>query len=159
MRLRKLRNLAFVILLCTAFAGIQADLLAVGDPIESFCESWMDQELYDCEDCNTGEGFPPDWGASGSCDFSAIEDEEEMLQTAAAYVQDSWYACEQSCGEEYAEYVAGWYDDFANQTHPCYSAWKNPECWVTWGQVGGQAGPESDWNCGCERFFFCECEG
>jgi hypothetical protein len=154
----RVRNFTFAVMLCAAFAAMQADLLAVGEPIESFCESWEDQELYDCSDCETEQGFPPGFDASGSCDFSGIEDEEERLLTAAAYVQDAGFACDESCGGDYAEYVAEWYEDFGNPYHPCYSAWKNPECWITWGQGGGDAGTFSEWSCSCQYFFFCECE-
>jgi hypothetical protein len=146
-------------MLWSAFVAAQANLLASHfyHPLDSFCDAWEDQETYDCTECDTGGGFPPGFGADGSCDFSGIEDEEERLQTAAAYLQDSVFACDDSCDGDYAEYVADWYRDFGNPFDPCFDAQKDPECWFTWGQGGGQAGSQSTWSCGCERFFFCAC--
>ena len=151
------RNLAFVVMLGAGFAATQADLLAVGGAIRSFCDAWEDHGSYDCTDCNTDQSFPPGWDASGSCDFSGIVDEEEMLLTAAAYVQSAGSACDETCGGEYADYIADWYEDFGNPFDPCYQAQKDPQCWVTWSQAGGDAGPQSSWNCSCQYFFYCEC--
>jgi hypothetical protein len=157
--LKTVRNLGFVAMLCTIFAAVEARVLAVGmgDAIEEACAGWFDGEGYDCQDCSTGEGFPPDWGAHGSCDFSGIEDEEERLITAGNYCDGMWYACMESCETEYDDYVAAWFEFYMSPSDPCYEAAKDPSNWSTWGQGSCLAGNTSSWECSCDAFFFGEC--
>jgi hypothetical protein len=155
--MRTIRNLAFVVMLCASFAAMQAHVLAMGDAITDFCDDWW--HAHECYECHKDEGCPPDWQADGSCDFSHIEDEEEMLATAAAYCQEASDACDLTCGEEYAGFVTSWYEWTTNPNDPCYEALINPENWITWGQGSCNAGANSDWSCDCEAFFWGECEG
>lgn len=158
MRCLRVRSVAFVVMLCTAFLAIQAELLAsFSQPLSEFCDSWEDQEFYDCTECDLGTGHSPGWGANGECDFSGIEDEQERLFTAAAYVTDAGWSCDATCDDDYAEYVADWYYDLGNPFDPCYEAQSDPECWITWGSAGGEAGTVSNWSCSCQRFFQCAC--
>jgi hypothetical protein len=143
-------------MLCTVVAGMQTRVLAFDEDIDSFCSSWEDGDGYDCTDCSGGTSLS-NYSADGSCDFSAITDEELMLQTAAAYIQDSWQACDDTCDAGYANFVAGWYENYGSQSDPCYQAWKDPDSWMTWAHVGGTAGPQSEWSCSCQKFFVGEC--
>ncbi|HEY7450688.1 MAG TPA: hypothetical protein VH702_21200 [Vicinamibacterales bacterium] len=156
--LRTIRNLSFVAMLCAMLIAMQARVLAsMGDAIETFCENWEDGENYDCDDCTTGEGFPPGWGASGSCDFSGIEDEQDRQLTAAAYCSDMWDACDSTCIGEYPDYLVEYYGWSMSSTHPCYDAYTTAECWWTWGNGSCDAGASSDWSCSCQRWNICEC--
>jgi hypothetical protein len=124
-------------------------------PVSSFCDAW--EYSNNCAGCTLGTGTPPGWGANGNCDFSAIEDEEERLLTAAAYIDDAWEACAATCDFDYAEWIASWYGQFGSQTHECYWAWQDPYNWFTWEYASGTAGTFSTWNCSCQRFFTGEC--
>jgi hypothetical protein len=157
----RLRHLAFVTLLCTAFVGMQTNVLAgLEDPIEGFCGQWEDGPYWDCNDCDTDDAnWEPDFAASGSCDFSGIEDEGDMLNTAAGYLWEAGDACWDTCDGDYAEYVAEWYETNGNPFHECYEAWQDPWNWVTWDSFdgGNGAGAFTEWSCTCQRFFFGEC--
>ncbi len=156
--LRTVRNFAFVLMLVATFAAMQARLLGyMGQALAGFCSGWEDGDGYDCTECFLGTGFAPDWNASGSCDFSGIEDEQVRLETAADYCDDAVSSCYESCEDEYAQYMATWHAQNWNTSDPCYDALKEPDCWMTWGQPGCSAGPESNWSCDCNAFFFCFC--
>jgi hypothetical protein len=152
-----LRHFSFILLLSAAFVATQARVLAMGGHISEFCDNWDSGEDYECTDCNDDEGIPPDWNANGSCDFSGIEDEELLLQTAAAYCEGFYDACEDECSQDYPAFVADYYESVMNETEPCYQAATSPECFEAWAQGGCIAGAESTWECSCGVFFVCEC--
>ncbi|MGE5834764.1 MAG: hypothetical protein ACM4AI_09815 [Acidobacteriota bacterium] len=160
MKAMRVRNLMFVTMLCATFAAMQARLLAQFDsPFtgwNGFCREWEDGDGYDCTDCPNLQGNPPDFYASGSCDFSGIEDEELRLSTASAYVQGSGAACDDTCDDDYRDYLIDWYQ-WTYPYHECYEAWGVPENWATWGDPGGSTGTNSTWSCACDYFFFGFC--
>ena len=154
------RNLAFIVLLCSMFLALQANVFAsMTSTIQDFCEAWEDGPNWDCTECATGLGFPPGWSADGECDFSGIEDENERLEVAGAYMADAWFACDDACGpnEGYPQWVAEWYWWATSESDPCFSVLTDDECWWTWGQAGGQTGTFTTWSCSCQRFNVCVC--
>jgi len=148
--IRVLRNLTFVVTLCVTFVAMQARVLAMGSAINTFCNNWA--ESYNCS-CTTG-GYPPGWEACGSCDFSSEEDPETL---GAAYCQDEWSACVDTCGDEYPDYLVAWYASNMDPNDECYGVWTDPGCWITWAGGSCYAGAWSSWNCVCESWNYCEC--
>lgn len=144
-----IRNLAFLVMVSATLAAMQSRVLTMGTAIVSFCYAW--NQSHDCYPCQEG-GIPPDWSASGQCDFSAFEDPEQL---GAAYCYDQWEACVSACEDEYPYYLAGFNWD---PWDPCYDILIRPSCWVTWAQGGCDAGMYSSWTCPCSRWNVCECD-
>ena len=154
--LRLVRNCAFVFFVgLTAFAFEERLLASMGQAIGEACTPSGDG--YDCTDCTLGEGFEPDWGASGSCDFSGVAP-EDLLQVTADYCQTLMSAFDETCETEYPDWLANWHNWGMPTTDPCYSAASDPECWFTWANAGCDAGANSTWGGECDSFMWCECD-
>jgi hypothetical protein len=153
------RNLAFVLFICSATIAVQVDLLAsMGSALRSACDNWEDGENYDCTDCSTGGGFPPEWEAEGSCDFSEIENEEDLLNTAAAYCMEIMEGFDQTCESEYGQNLASYFEWSLPEWDPCYQVAKDSGCWFTWATASCDAGPTSTWSGSCDGWNWCECD-
>lgn len=146
---RMARNLMFIVMLAITVMASETGVLAMGASLGEAC----DPEEYTCE-CNIGNGFPPGWEASGNCDFSEANDPE---QEGGAFCNGIYDACDEDCGEPYAEYVANYYSAYMNPSDPCYSAATDPDSYITWGNGSCNAGGFTTWWCSCQFFFFAEC--
>jgi hypothetical protein len=154
-----IRNGTFVLFVAlTSYAFEERLLAAMGDKLAQMCQNWQDGEGYDCTACSRGQGFPPEWEASGNCDFSGVAP-EDLDQTAMAYCQEIMGAFDQTCETEYPHFLAAYYDWSMPTSHPCYSAYTDHRCWFTWTTGSCIAGPTSSWGGNCDRYNWCECEG
>ncbi len=160
---RSLRNGSFIGLLVVILGVTQTPVYAaIGAALRDFCEDWEDHPSadgrFECTHCRRGGDIFPEWTANGSCDFSEIEEEWDMQQTSAAYIQESWAACDIDCGTPYQQHLAQWHQQNYPSTEYCYDKLILSGSWLTWSQVGGSAGPESTWSCDCDYEFWAECE-
>ena len=153
------RNLAFVTLVCIGTFAFETKVFAaMGDALENVCDNWDNGVGFNCTHCSTGGGFPPEWTAEGSCDFSEIESQEEREQTAAAYCMEHMGGFDQTCETEFDNHLATWFEFNMSTSDPCYQAAKTPGCWFTWANASCDAGAQSSWNGNCEAFLTCECD-
>jgi hypothetical protein len=152
--LRIIRNLVFVLLVCTVIGGMQTSVLALGSHFTSFCNAWGGLHPCSCSD-EGGWGYPPSWWGIGSCDFSGEEDPQEV---GAAYCYDEWIACSADCEGEYPDFLADWYASNWSQQDPCYEVLSDRGCWWTWAEGGCTAGPTSTFTCSCSSWMICECD-
>ncbi len=156
--MKTVRNYAFLFLVCLTTYAMQARIIAaMGDSLKTACNGWKDGDGYDCTHCSRGLGFPPEWEAEGSCDFSGIEDEEERLQTAAAYCMELMFAFDETCESEYGGFLVGYYTNNLSEQDPCYAAATTSSCWFGWATASCDAGEFSTWSGGCQGFNMCEC--
>ena len=153
------RKLSFVLFVCIACVAIEVRVFAaMGDALENVCDNWDNGVGFNCTNCSMGGGFPPEWTANGSCDFSEIEDQEEREQTAAAYCMEHMSGFDQTCETEFDNYLATYFDNYMPTSDPCYNSAKRPECWFTWANASCDAGTSSSWSGNCDAFFICECD-
>jgi hypothetical protein len=157
--LSRVRNGVFVLLMLITAYAFEARLLAVmGGALNQACQNWDEGEGWECTSCSLNQGFPPEWEASGNCDFSGVEPEEDRLQLAAAYCQDITFAFDDTCENEYPAYLADYYNWSLPSSHPCFSAATNPSCWFTWANASCLAGANSTWGGDCDRWLVCDCD-
>lgn len=153
-----LRNITFILFACLTAVAFEAQLFAsMGQALGEACDDWQNGNGYDCQDCNLGEGFEPDWGANGSCDFSELEPGPETDILIITYCQDLMSAFDETCETEYPEFLAQYYEWTMWETDPCYSASTSPSCWFTWANAGCIAGSYSTWEGSCDAVRMCEC--
>jgi hypothetical protein len=139
-------------MLLATFAALASDVLAMGSHLGDFKRIWW--ESNGCA-ATLGQGWPPEWEASGNCDFSS---EEDPLMTAALYCEDNWYASAADCEDEYPAFLVSWNQNNMSESDPCYGAWTGGECWfgyVNWSTC--DAGEQSSWSMGCGGWNWCMC--
>jgi len=148
--LRLLRNVAFVTMLCAAFAGMQSRVLAtMGDRLNEMC--YPSTEHCSCHDNLTYGG---EWSMSGSCDFSS---EEDPISHGYEYCNAEFSACESECySSDYREYVASWWGAYGDPWDPFREVQMRPECWYGFPVNNGcGSGEQVSWTCTCGAFNYC----
>jgi hypothetical protein len=155
---RLFRNCSFLVLVAAAVVAVQVRLFAaMGDSLGYACSLWEQGDGYACTSCSTGAGFPPEWGASGDCDFSGIEDDFERDNAALNYCGEITSAFDATCENEYPDYLAAYHENYWPTWDECYDALRDPECWFSWANASCDAGPQSTWSGDCQAIFWCEC--